>query len=78
MAQVPSRRCAVTREALFGLVEKIAEPLVPIVFKAIDGLLAGKPPEQVLSQAERDALAEAADRAIDEAFGVPHKPNTGT
>lgn len=63
-----------TRDALLKLVENLAEPLVPIAFKALDGLLAGKPPELLLNQAERDALAAAADKAIDEAFGV--KPST--
>jgi hypothetical protein len=65
------------RPALLELVEKIAEPLVPIVYKAIDGLLRGQRPEDVLTHAEREALAEAADAEIDRAFGVPHKPNTG-
>jgi len=67
-----------TRDALLELVEKLAEPLVPIVGKAINGLLSGKPLEEVLTRAERDTLAEAADAEIDRAFGVPHKPNTGT
>lgn len=68
----------VTRDALLELVEKLAEPMVPIVYKAVDGLLRGKPLADVLTRAERDALAEAADAEIDRAFGVPHRPNTGT
>lgn len=68
-----------TRAGLLELIERIAEPLIPIVGKAISGLLEGKPIEEVLTQAERDALAASADRAIDEIFGIdPKKPVPGT
>jgi len=58
--------------AVLGLIEDAAEVVIPVLGKAIQGLLAGKPPEQVLSQAERQLLADAADKRLDAALA--HKP----
>ncbi len=61
-----------TREAVVQLVEGAAEELLPILGNAIQGLLAGKPPEQVLTHAERALLADLADKRLDAALA--HKP----
>jgi hypothetical protein len=42
--------------------------LVPIAVAALQGLLKGHPPEQVLSHAERQALADYAQRRLDAAL----------
>ena len=73
-----------TKEAVIAVVEKIAEEaveLLPIAAKALEGLLAGKAPEQVLSQAERATIAKLSQDRFDAALargkGSP-APGTGT
>lgn len=67
-----------TRDTVLELVENAAEHLIPVIGKALQGLLAGTPPEQVLSQAERQLLADAADKRLDDALaGKPVIPNRG-
>jgi hypothetical protein len=62
----------VTRDAIVELLKDAGEELLPVIGKAIQGLIAGKPPEQVLSQAERDILADQAEKRLDAA--LHHKP----
>ncbi|HTJ17857.1 MAG TPA: hypothetical protein VL494_13850 [Steroidobacteraceae bacterium] len=61
-----------TRDAIVELLKDAGEELLPVIGKAIQGLIAGKPPEQVLSQAERDILADQAEKRLDAA--LHHKP----
>lgn len=61
-----------TREAIIELLKEAAEELLPVIGKAVQGLMAGKPPEQVLTQAERDVLADQAQKRLDAA--LHHKP----
>jgi hypothetical protein len=61
-----------TRDTLLELIEGAAEYVIPVIGKAVQGLLAGKPPEQVLDHAERQLLADAAQQRLDDALA--HKP----
>ena len=61
-----------TRDTVLELIENAAEELIPVIGKALQGLLNGQPPEQVLNHAERQVLADAAQKRIDDALA--HKP----
>jgi len=56
------------RADVIELIENTAEELIPVIGKAIAGLLAGTPPGEVLSVAERTLLADAADKSLDAAL----------
>jgi hypothetical protein len=45
-----------------------AVELIPVAISAIKGLLQGQPPERVISRAERDALANYAQKRLDQAL----------
>lgn len=70
-----------SRDALVQVVDKIADEaieLIPVAIKALEGLLAGKPPEQVLAHAEREVIARQAQKVFDDALKNAHgRPNTG-
>lgn len=62
---------SVAEELLDAVVQEIKEEaveLIPIAFAALKGLLDGQPPERVLARAERDALADYAQRRLDAAL----------
>lgn len=56
------------RSDVIELIGKAAEEVIPIIGRAIEGLLAGKPPAEVLTVAERTLLADAADKRLDAAL----------
>lgn len=67
----------VLREVANKLIEEAPE-LIPVAVKALQGLLAGDPPEKVLSHAERELIAQRSQRLFDDALKNAHgKPNTG-
>lgn len=68
----------ISKEQLLRLVaDEVPESLVGIVFRAIRGLLAGDPPEAILSKAERELLADYAQQRLDRALGKKPVPGTG-
>lgn len=56
------------RADVLKLVEEATDELIPVIGKAIAGLLNGIPPSEVLSVAERTLLADAADKRLDAAL----------
>lgn len=72
---------SVAEELLDAVVQEVkdeAVELVPVAFEALKGLLAGNPPERVLTRASREALANYAQRRLDAALERSgRKPNTG-
>lgn len=78
VARLRDWRCPVSRALLAKLAEELVEELVPVGISALRGLAQGKPPEAVLSQAERDVLARVGQKRLDDALaGKPPVPGTG-
>lgn len=56
------------KRALIKLIEALSDELVPIVWKVVSELLAGRSVDAVLTQAERDAIARGMQLSFDEAL----------
>ena len=62
---------SVAEELLDQVVQELKDEaleLVPVAVTALKGLLQGQAPERVLSRAEREALADYAQRRLDAAL----------
>lgn len=72
---------SVAEQLLDAVVQEVkdeAVELIPVALEALKGLLAGHPPERVLSHASREALAIYAQKRLDAALErSAHKPNAG-
>lgn len=51
------------------ILKTLTPELMPIALKSLNALIAGKDARAILTQAERDILAAAAHKALDEALG---------
>lgn len=56
------------------ILKTLTPELMPIALKALNALLSGQDARAVLTQAERDVLAAAAHKALDEALGPGGNP----
>lgn len=68
----------ISKEQLLRLVaDEVPETLMGIVFRVVQGLLAGKEPKDVIGHAERELLADYAQKRLDHALGKRPVPGTG-
>lgn len=68
----------ISKDQLLRLVvEEVPETLTGIIFRVVEGLLIGKKPEEVVSHAERELLADYAQKRLDRALGPKPVPGTG-
>lgn len=69
----------ISKERLLRIVaDEVPDTLGDVVLRAIQGLLAGTPPERVVTAADRELLADYAQKRLDRALGNKLPPGTGT
>ena len=57
-----------SRELLHRVIDELDDVVVPIILHAVRDLLAGNPLDRVLTQAERDTIAEYSQKRFDAAL----------